>query len=221
MAQHIIPKFDETAFNCPRCGAYANQSWYLGSAYDKERAETYGQTLPKGTIDEFAFSNCTHCNEISVWLRGKKTLIYPKITTRAFDLTEVPNHLADDYEEACLVLADSPKASSALSRRCLQSILREQGFEDKSLNKEIQKAIDSGKLPSHIADSLDAVRSIGNLAAHPTKDTSTGEILPVEPGEAEWNIEILEFLFDFFYIQPAKTRKRKEALIEKLKAAGK
>lgn len=74
--------------------------------------------------------------------------------------------------------------------------------EDKSLYKEIQKAIDSGKIPSHIVDSLDAVRSIGNLAARPTKDANSGEILPVEPGEAEWNIETLEFLFDFFYIQP-------------------
>ena len=47
------------------------------------------------------------------------------------------------------------------------------------------------------------------------------EPLPVEPGEAEWNLETLEFLFDFFYVQPAKIKKRKEALNEKLKQAGK
>ena len=46
-------------------------------------------------------------------------------------------------------------------------------------------------------------------------------MLPVEPGEAEWNLETIEFLFDFFYVQPAKTQKRKEALHEKLKQAGK
>lgn len=221
MAEQIIPEFDKTAFNCPRCGAYANQSWYLANGIDKARAELYGHTVGIGSIEEFAFSNCTHCNKISVWHREKQTLLFPKTTTRTFDLMEVPKQLADDYEEACLVLSDSPKASAALSRRCLQAILREQGFHDKSLYKEIQNAIDNGKLPSHIVDSLDAVRSIGNLAAHPTKDTNTGEILPVEPGEAEWNIETLEFLFDFIYVQPARTRKRKEALNEKLKAAGK
>lgn len=221
MAEHIIPEFDKTAFNCPRCGAYANQGWYLANGIDKVKAEFSGVSINRVSIDEFAFSNCTHCNKISIWHREKKALIFPKTTSRTFDLTEVPKHLADDYEEACLVLGDSPKASAALSRRCLQAILREQGFDDKSLYKEIQKSIDSGKLPSHIVESLDAVRSIGNLAAHPTKDTSSGEILPVELGEAEWNVETLEFLFDFFYTQPARTRKRKEALNEKLKSAGK
>ena len=221
MAEQIIPEFDKAAFNCPRCGAYANQAWYLADAIDKDRAEYRGQSIKMETIDEFAFSNCVHCKLVSIWNREKKNLVYPKINNRTFDLTDIPKHLSDDYEEACVVLSDSPKASAALSRRCLQSILREQGFDDKSLFKEIQKAIDSEKLPSHIVESLDSVRTIGNLAAHPTKDISTGEILPVEPGEAEWNIETLEFLFDFFYTQPARTRKRKEALNEKLKSAGK
>lgn len=221
MAENILPEFDKTAFNCPRCGAYANQTWYLANGIDKFKAENLGQSIGKGIIEEFAFSNCIHCNKIAIWHRDKMNMVFPKTTTRTFDLTEVPKNLGEDYEESCLVLSDSPKASAALSRRCLQAILREQGFEDKSLFKEIQKAIDSGKLPTHIEESLDAVRSIGNLAAHPTKDTRTGEILPVEQGEAEWNIETLEFLFDFFYIQPAKTRKRKEILNEKLKSAGK
>nr|MBC7613924.1 DUF4145 domain-containing protein [Pseudopedobacter sp.] len=148
-------------------------------------------------------------------------MVFPKTNVRTFDLTEIPKDLAEDYAEACSVIGDSPKASGALSRRCLQSILQQQGFSDKSLYKEIQLAIDSEKLPSHISDSLDALRNIGNFSAHPMKDTSTGEVLPVEPGEAEWNLETLEFLFDFFYVQPAKTRKRKEALNEKLKQAGK
>jgi hypothetical protein len=38
-----------------------------------------------------------------------------------------------------------------------------------------------------LADSIDAIRNIGNIVAHTTKNKSTGEILPVEVGEAEWN----------------------------------
>jgi len=53
------------------------------------------------------------------------------------------------------------------------------------------------------------------------KDTSTNEILPVEPHEAEWNLEVLEGLFDFFYVQPAKAKARRAALDAKLAAAGK
>jgi hypothetical protein len=221
MAEQVIPEYDKEAFSCARCGAYANQEWYLAEAIDKQSAEYHGAVIKKGDIEEFAFSKCVHCHGISVWNIKKRSMIHPKTNVRTFDLIEIPKDLAEDYEEACLVIGDSPKASAALSRRCLQSILRQQGFEDKSLFNEIQKAIDSGRLPSHIADSLDALRNIGNFAAHPMKDTSSGEVLPVEPGEAEWNLETIEFLFDFFYVQPAKTQKRKEALNEKLKQAGK
>jgi len=68
---------------------------------------------------------------------------------------------------------------------------------------------------------LDAVRNIGNFAAHPMKSQSTGEIVPVEPGEAEWNLDVLESLFDFHFVAPAKTKARKDALNKKLKDAGK
>lgn len=221
MAEHVIPEFDKDAFNCPRCGAFSNQEWLLADVMDKKQAQFGGKRIMKGEISEFAFSKCVHCKKISVWGVEKKNLVYPRTNTRVFDLTEIPKDLADDYEEACLVLGDSPKASAALSRRCLQAVLREQGFSDKSLYKEIQGAIDSGKFPSHISDSLDAIRNIGNFAAHPMKDTNSGEVLPVEAGEAEWNLETLEFLFDFFYVQPARIQKRKDALNEKLKSVGK
>lgn len=53
------------------------------------------------------------------------------------------------------------------------------------------------------------------------KDTSTGQILPVEPHEAEWNLDVLEELFDFFYVQPEKARQRRADLDAKLALAGK
>lgn len=47
-------------------------------------------------------------------------LIRPKIANRPPVPIEVPTLFAEDYNEACLVIIDSPKASAALSRRCLQ-----------------------------------------------------------------------------------------------------
>jgi hypothetical protein len=89
------------------------------------------------------------------------------------------------------------------------------------LFKEIQEVIDGATLPSHIAESLDAVRNIGNFAAHPIKSQSTGEVVPVEPGEAEWNLDVLESLFDFYFVAPARTKARKDALNKKLTDSGK
>jgi len=104
----------------------------------------------------------------------------------------------------------------------LQLVLRDEAkVKPQDLSKEIQELLDRGTLPSHIAESLDAVRNIGNFAAHPIKSKSTGEIVPVEAGEAEWNLDVLESLFDFYFVGPARTKARKAALDAKLSDAGK
>jgi hypothetical protein len=131
-------------------------------------------------------------------------------------------NVVEDYREACEVLPSSAKAAAALGRRTLQHILREQAHvKHSNLDKEIQETLDKSLLPTHLAQSIDAVRQIGNFAAHPIKSTNTGEIVPVEPGEAEWTLDVLEGLFDFYYVQPAILGRKRTALNQKLKDAGK
>lgn len=150
------------------------------------------------------------------------TLIYPRGSNRPPVPQEVSQAIANDYTEACMVIVDSPKASAALSRRCLQNLLLEKaGVKKGDLAVQIQTVIDSNQLPSHLADDIDAIRNIGNFAAHPNKSHSTGEILEVEPNEAEWNLEVLEALFDFYYVQPEKAKLRRQALNAKLGDSGK
>jgi hypothetical protein len=162
-----------------------------------------------------------HYDYGSLNIRRRK-MIYPKGTSRPPVPTAVTAEFADDYTEACLVLADSPKASAALSRRCLQHILREKaGVQHGNLYQEIQEVIDSGALPSYLSESIDAVRKIGNVAAHPMKSTVSGEIVDVEDDEAEWTLNILEALFDFYFVQPETLKLKKAALNAKLKDAGK
>jgi len=191
------------------------------------------------------FCMCPTCNKIIIQLgklRGKyvepsnssKTnplnapgyydwkLMKPKTISRSPLPSEVTPEFANDYKEACLIIADSLKASAALSRRCLQNLLREKAkTTKKDLSNQIQEVIDSKKLPSYLSEDLDAVRNIGNFGAHPIKSKRTGEIIEVEPGEAEWNLNILEQLFDFYFVQPEISRKRRENLNKKLKDAGK
>jgi Domain of unknown function (DUF4145) len=160
-------------------------------------------------------------NEPQTWMRGAAFMAFPRTGLRPIP-KEVPTPYRDDFSEACSVLADSPKASAALSRRCLQAILRDKaGTKKKDLADQIDEVIASGHVPPHIQGELDAVRHIGNFAVHTTKSTATGEIIDVEPGEAEWNLDVLESLFEHYFVQPALTKKRKAQLNEKLKAAGK
>jgi Domain of unknown function (DUF4145) len=149
-------------------------------------------------------------------------LIRPKGIARAPLPPEVPPMFAGDYREGCLVLKDSPKASAALSRRCLQNLLREHGGVKRAdLFDEIQQVIDSSKLPADLASALDAVRVIGNFSAHPIKSTNTGAIVDVEPQEAEWVLDTLESLFEFYFVRPAVLQAKRAALNAKLVEAGK
>ena len=76
-------------------------------------------------------------------------------------------------------------------------------------------------MPTDVAGDLDAVRQIGNFAAHIQKSSSSGEILDVEPHEAEWNLDVLEELFEHYFVKPKRAKLRKEALKLKLVDAGK
>lgn len=149
------------------------------------------------------------------------TMVYPKSAVRPKAPGEVPPELSVDFNEACLVLSDSPKASAALSRRCLQQLLKLQGRTQHDLAKAIDSAIASKQIPGPLSRNLDAIRNIGNFAAHPTKDSNSGAIVEVEPEEADWNLDVLDGLFDFYYVQPAHDQARIDALNVKLLAAGK
>ena len=151
-----------------------------------------------------------------------RVFVNPLTTTRKPAPAEVDEKFAIDYKEASLILSFSPKASAALSRRCLQNLLREKaGVKKSDLSKEIQEVIDSNLLPSYLMQSIDAIRNVGNFAAHPIKSTSTGEIVEIEIGEAEWLLDVLELLFDFYFVQPAILKVKRDALNNKLKDAGK
>jgi hypothetical protein len=131
----------------------------------------------------------------------------------------VPEGIAGDYKEACLVEPLSKKAAAALARRCLQNMLHDIGISKKNLYEEITEAMKT--LPSHLKEAIDAIRKVGNIAAHPLTSKHTGEIVEVEEGETEWILDVVEDLFDFYYVSPAKTKAKWDALDTKQKSIGK
>lgn len=179
--------------NCPLCGGLlVAKAHYLGSA----------------PLEGFVFDELQ--------------LIYPELPGLAPPPAEVAESYAADFVEAANVLPMSAKASAALSRRLLQRTIREMaGISRRNLVAEIDTVIASGDLPSALADDLHAVRNVGNFAAHPLKDTETGAILDVEPGEAEWLLELLRDVFEFYFVAPARREARRAALNDKLRQAGK
>jgi hypothetical protein len=67
-------------------------------------------------------------------------------------------------------------------------------------------------IPSWLSENLDYVRVVGNFAAHPIKSTQSGSVVDVEPGEAEFLLDVLEGLFDFYFVQPKKAEAQRTAM---------
>lgn len=211
---------------CPHCNTGIHPQYHQDTIRQDESISLPDRSTSHSGNWVVIHQRCPECGNAIIYLRRLSQydavgtfLAYPKGITRPVP-PEVTDPYARDFREACLVLSDSPKASAALSRRCLQMILKDKaGAKKKDLIDQIDEMKD--KVPSHIATDLDAVRVIGNFAAHPVKSTNTGEIVEVEPNEAEWNLDVLESLFDFYFVQPAVAGKRRAELNKKLKDAGK
>ena len=196
---------------------------------------------PSGTLKTLLLrtTSCPKCKEVILFLQpfdnpqhieqGRPTsegyLAFPRHSgfTRAH--VSVPDHLAALHREAHEVLSISAKASAALSRRLLQTILKEQGYDSDNLATQIDNVLDEQDarkaLPSALHSTVDAIRSFGNFSAHPITDTTSLQVIDVEPEEAEWCLSIIADLFDHYYVRPALAQQRKADLDAKLQAAGK
>ena len=208
-----------------------------------QRAEAAVQIIPRIPTDRvdifssgdglrFHVAECPNCHRVvaSVEQRaldasgeklasmsGTEFLCWPLLGATRPVPPEVPASIAKDYRQAGLIVSLSPEASAALSRRCLQSILKERGYNQEKLWQQINAA--KANLPSYVADELVHIRLVGNNAAHENTDTATKEIIEVEPGEAEWNLTILALLFDHYYVYPAKAKEMRDAALAKEQAA--
>lgn len=217
---------------CPHCIVEINPDFgfsYIGQDVQGHWA-LYTMKCPNPKCNKLIIELAVGTSPINEVHRGyvgiqgitSRILVNPLTSSRPPVPKDVEDKFASDYKEACLILTFSPKASAALSRRCLQNLLRERaGIKKGDLSNEIQQVLDSHSLPSHLAESIDAVRNIGNFAAHPLKSTSSGEVIEVELGESEWLLDVLESLFDFYFVQPAILKAKKDALNKKLTDVGK
>ena len=177
---------------------------------------------------------CPECEEPIVKLESrvaitdqltKTRVVYPTSAMQVSVSDDVPEDMRMDYIEATRVLPISPKASAALSRRVLQSMMNEQGFTGANLAKQVDAILSETAahrvLPLYVKDKIDVIRNFGNFSAHPITDLTTLQIIDVEPEEAEWCLEIVSDLFDHYYVRPASDKRKLARLNQKLASAGK
>lgn len=113
----------------------------------------------------------------------------------------VPRPVRDDYNEAYLIRTMSPKASATLSRRALQGMIRDRwGVTRHRLHDEILAIREH--CDSDLYDAMMALKSIGNIGAHPEMDAAV--IVDIQEGEAEELLKLLKLLDNEWYVARAK-----------------
>jgi len=157
---YIPPKYGESVFGCPHCGAFAHQKWRYGIM-------SYNHVNMSGEcskLDSLSASICQRCNQFALW--KDESIFYPSMCIAPQPAADMPENVKPDYEEARSIFSQSPRGAAALLRLSIQKlvIFLEESGED--LNKSIGNLVKKG-LMADVQKALDIVRVVGNNAVHP------------------------------------------------------
>ena len=131
---------------------------------------------------DFSFARCQSCSKMSVWMEQDKKMIYPRLSSFPSPNVDMDDEVKKLYLEATQIFQDSPRASAAILRLCVEKLCGQLG-EKGDLNTLIGNLVKRG-LDQRIQQALDYCRVIGNNAVHP------GEI------NIEEDPNVVELLFD-------------------------
>lgn len=223
------PAADKDAFDCPHCGAYAQQRWYsvhLKASitarsspvkHEKPSILPLGAAMQvmKGNIREsmsgLDVSRCQRCGDLCIWIAGK--LAYPDRGLVPAPNTDLPLDIKSDYEEAGAILDRSPRGAAALLRLCIQNLCVILGEQGNNLNADIRTLVKKG-LPVEVQQALDIVRVTGNDAVHPGKFD-----LKDDPETASTLFTLVNVIANAMITQPRKIGEVYENLPETIRQA--
>lgn len=137
----------------------------------------------------------------------------------------VPEPFRTDYAEAAAILEASPRMSAVLSRSILADLLkRYAGKTQFGLNARIEAFVKDGGHPTRLTENLQHFREIADFGAHTQEarqeEDDVPEIIPVERPEAEWTLDLVDRLFDYFIVAPNRDEEIKQRMDEKIERAG-
>lgn len=130
--------------------------------------------------------------------------------------SNVPEEIAITYKEAARIAEVSGRASAAMSRRCLQGMVRH--FFDIPSNKRgnlgAELSFVKDRIDPDMWDNLQAVRGVGDIGAH--MDNNVDQIIDISPEEARILLALIESLFKEWYEVREKRERSSSALKELL-----
>lgn len=199
------PGLSKQSFKCPRCGSFAQQTWYTALLESQDGINTYSEqavdeeltfenasrsAISRPNKTQWRFSKCLACRKKSAW-RGSN-LVFPNSTPIPLGSTDLPIEVATLYEEARQVYTVSKRASAALARAALEVLLLElvpQVNGKNTLYELIERA--EVLLSSDTCQILTIIRKLGNKVLHP--DDKNPEIVALYLSEEATDMAELIF----------------------------
>jgi hypothetical protein len=197
------PQFEEKAFNCPFCNAFAKQHWFA--------LWRFAGGNNQYQVDDLFISICAHCNGYAIWY--KKKIISPESSGAPYPNPDLVEDIKQDYLEARGIVNKSPRGAAAILRLCIQKLCQQLGEKGKDLNQDIGNLVKNG-LSERIQKALDIVRVVGNNAVHPgTIDLKDNREIAIEL------FKLINIIAEIMISQPKKIDGLYESLPESKKEA--
>lgn len=194
---------------CPHCGSeHSAQPHVFSLGIDQDGSWQVAET------------RCPICDRLIVSVgtqEGRSYPAWPAALARPRLSDDVPAEFADEYLAAAQILCYSPEAAAAIGRRLLQRVLSDRvGLGAGALAGQISGTEGSPELPLYLEEALQAYARIAKLEPGGSKSLHPEALTPVEPGEAEWLLDVLQPLFELYFVQPARLRRKQAALEERI-----
>jgi hypothetical protein len=137
-------------------------------------------------------------------------LVYPRNTTLP---SSVPQAVRDIYSEAAVVKRNAPNAFAILIRKGLEAICDDRGAPSGPLAARLKHLAERGEIPPSLAEVTDALRVVGNTAAHVSLQPITHPMT--------WVIDdFFRVIVEYVYVAPSKLSEFKQRLASIKNAAG-
>lgn len=94
-------------------------------------------------------------------------MVYPDHVPAPEPAANMPDNVEKYYEEARLVVNDSPRAAAAVLRLAVEVLVDELNAEGDTLYQQIGYLVKKRGVPETVQQALDSVRVIGNESVHP------------------------------------------------------
>ena len=196
----IPPTYNENAFNCPHCEAYAHQKWIDNHSLLQwqygflrlnlnlfEREPDFHNIIKRNQegimitqlSSRISWAICMRCSKASIWLNKK--MLFPDSIEVSMPNEDLDDEIKEVYMEAASVLQKSPCSAAALLRLALEKLCRQLDCKGKDLYENIGHLAEKG-LPQDVEDAMDSIRNVGNKAIHSGKidlrdDDKTAKVL--------------------------------------------